>query len=544
MQLILVTAIILIFLLLLKEKRKRVELQKELIEKQLIKQPTADLNNFFNNTSAGCAVCNSTGVITEVNSAYLELLGANREEEVVNQLNLFNDPCINPEFKEMIRKGVSVLGELKYEYKKINDSYMVSNRKGIHYYRFITNYTFTPDGEIEKIFLLLLENTDIHLLLRQNKMFNDLINHASSVSNTGFCSFNLLKKEQMATPQYLKNIGIADEEGIVFTQTSSLTTIHPDDLIWIDNYLAAAKKGVVGAVERKIRILKEGKYGWIKQYFIQQKYEAQNDIITICGVNIDINAEIEIEKELTKAKNKAESSDKLKSAFLANVSHEIRTPLNAIVGFSELMLESESKSELEVYRTIINENSNQLLKLVKDILDLSKIEAGTLEYSWRDVNLNKMIENICYLYSLQENDNHRVKIDAKVMEGECFVHTDPERITQVLKHLTENALKFTEEGSVTIGYEIDTEIYIYVADTGCGIPKEMQQDIFQRFVKLNSFEQGTGLGLSICSNIIQTMGGTIGVNSEVGEGSTFWFRLPITTQKARMYQTNYASICS
>ncbi|MGL4519857.1 MAG: PAS domain-containing protein [Phocaeicola sp.] len=163
MQLILVTAIILIFLLLLKEKRKRVELQKELIEKQLIKQPTADLNNFFNNTSAGCAVCNSTGVITEVNSAYLELLGANREEEVVNQLNLFNDPCINPEFKEMIRKGVSVLGELKYEYKKINDSYMVSNRKGIHYYRFITNYTFTPDGEIEKIFLLLLENTDIHL---------------------------------------------------------------------------------------------------------------------------------------------------------------------------------------------------------------------------------------------------------------------------------------------------------------------------------------------------------------------------------------------
>lgn len=492
---------------------------------------------FFDNISIGCAICNSSGEIIDTNSAYLDILGVNSKEEVLNQLNIFNDPCINPEFKEMIRQGVPVLGELKYDYKKLNSSYITSKQSGVHYYRFVTNYTFTSEGAVDECFLMLLENTDIHLLLRQNKMFNDLINHASSVSNTGFCSFNLLKDEQLVTAQYLKNLGFAEDEELLFTHTNSLITIHPEDLFWIDNYLASAKKGVVAPVEKKIRIFKEGKYEWIKQYFIQQKYEAHNGIITICGVNIDINAQIEIEQELTEAKNRAESSDRLKTAFLANVSHEIRTPLNAIVGFSELMIDSDTKEDMDVYKLIIRENTHLLLKLVKDILDLSKIEAGTLEYSWKDVNLNDILADLYHASVSKEVGKKEVEIYLEPSLERCIIHTEPTRITQVLKHFMDNAFKFTNQGSITLGYTIDKDIYIYVKDTGCGIPKEMQQEIFERFVKLNHFEQGTGLGLSICSSIIQTMGGSIGVDSEPGKGATFWCRLPIKAKQLSFAQT-------
>lgn len=505
--------------------------------KKTLKNNEKRVSYFFDSIQVGCAICDSKGEIIDLNDAYVELLGAKSKEAICNRLNIFNDPCINPEFKEMIKAGVPVLGELKYNYKKINKWYVTSKHTGIHYYRFVTSYTFDKLGKINQIYLICLENTDIHLLLRQNKMFYDLISHASEVSNTGFCSFNLLKKEQLVTPQYLKNLGFNEGEEVVFTNTASLTTVHPEDLAWINNYLASAKNGIVDPVERKIRVFKEGKYGWIKQYFIQQKYEASNGIIILCGMNIDINAQIEIEEQLTEAKDRAESSDRLKSAFLANVSHEIRTPLNAIVGFSELMLETEDREEMGVYELIIRENSDLLLKLVKDILDLSKIETGTLEYSWTDINLNEILEELYYTFQAKEAANKQIKIKLETDLESCIIHTEPKRITQVLTHFIDNALKFTQEGSVTIGYKLDNDICIYVKDTGCGIPKEMHAEVFQRFVKLNHFEQGTGLGLSICSSIIQTMGGTIGVDSEPGKGSTFWCRLPINTKQMPIYPT-------
>lgn len=232
------------------------------------------------------------------------------------------------------------------------------------------------------------------------------------------------------------------------------------------------------------------------------------------------------EEELIAAKNKAEQSDKLKSAFLANMSHEIRTPLNAIVGFSSILLEADSEDERAEYAQIIDTNSKLLLQLISDILDFSKIESGTLEFNYSEVNVNDTMRDIERSTGLRVQDG----VEFKFIPGadECTIVTDRNRLSQVLINLITNAMKFTTEGSITFGYELrPNEIYFYVQDTGCGIPQDKLSNIFDRFIKLNSFAQGTGLGLPISMNIVKILGGHMSVESTVGKGSKFWFTLPI-----------------
>ena len=232
------------------------------------------------------------------------------------------------------------------------------------------------------------------------------------------------------------------------------------------------------------------------------------------------------EEELIAAKNKAEQSDKLKSAFLANMSHEIRTPLNAIVGFSSILLEADSEDERAEYAQIIDTNSKLLLQLISDILDFSKIESGTLEFNYSEVNVNDTMRDIERSTGLRVQDG----VEFKFIPGadECTIVTDRNRLSQVLINLITNAMKFTTEGSITFGYELrPNEIYFYVQDTGCGIPQDKLSNIFDRFIKLNSFAQGTGLGLPISMNIVKILGGHMSVESTVEKGSKFWFTLPI-----------------
>ena len=227
------------------------------------------------------------------------------------------------------------------------------------------------------------------------------------------------------------------------------------------------------------------------------------------------------------AREKAEESDRMKSAFLANMSHEIRTPLNAIVGFANLLVTSEDKEDFDNFKQIIEQNSNQLLQLIGDILDLSKIESDTLDFVWSNVNINAMMYELEKIFQMRNAANPDVVIKCVASVGDCVIRTDRQRLIQVVSNLMTNAIKFTTQGSIIMGYEKrKEEIYFYVKDTGCGIPEENQSQIFERFVQLDSFKQGTGLGLPICSSIVRAMGGKIGVNSKPGEGSTFWFILP------------------
>ena len=239
----------------------------------------------------------------------------------------------------------------------------------------------------------------------------------------------------------------------------------------------------------------------------------------------DVTELVETETALIDARTKAEEADRLKSAFFANMSHEIRTPLNAIVGFSGLLAVTENMEDKEEYINIINSNNDLLLQLINDILDLAKIEAGTLEFVDSDVDVNQLFSDIEQSSRLKAQDGVQVCFVEKIPN--CILRTDRNRVSQVITNFINNAIKFTTQGSILFGYRHrDDELYFYVKDTGCGIAKDKIGQVFTRFVKLNSFVQGTGLGLSICQMIIKRLGGDIGVESEQGKGSTFWFTLP------------------
>lgn len=245
----------------------------------------------------------------------------------------------------------------------------------------------------------------------------------------------------------------------------------------------------------------------------------------IIGVSLDITSFEAIEEELIRARIKAEESDRLKTAFLANMSHEIRTPLNAIVGFSRLMGTAPTDEEERMYSDIINQNSEILLQLINDILDLAKIEAGTLEFVKVSVELGELFRNLYEIH--KEHTQEGVQLILDEIRVPIVIHEDKNRLMQVLTNLINNANKFTSEGQIHIGYTLENGlIRFYVKDTGIGISEEKQKAVFGRFVKLNNFVQGTGLGLSICKMIVERFGGEIGVNSVIGEGSEFYFTIP------------------
>lgn len=242
----------------------------------------------------------------------------------------------------------------------------------------------------------------------------------------------------------------------------------------------------------------------------------------------DITRLKKVQEELEVARRVAEVAGEQKTAFLANMSHEIRTPLNAIVGFAGL-LSNASESERNSYVEIIKGNTNMLLQLVNDILDMSKIEAGTLEFIYSDTDVNQIMRELEGIFRLRlEEADSPVRIVFEPCLPVCFIHTEKNWVSQVLSNFLSNAFKYTKEGSITLGYKVrEDDIYFYVQDTGAGIPAGKVDKVFERFMKLDAKKQGTGLGLSISRTIIKKLGGEIGVFSEYGKGSTFWFTLPV-----------------
>lgn len=250
-------------------------------------------------------------------------------------------------------------------------------------------------------------------------------------------------------------------------------------------------------------------------------------IVFVAAISYYIRILRKAYSRLSEAMEKAEEANQLKSAFLANMSHEIRTPLNAIVGFSNMLPDMEDRGEMREYADIIETNTNLLLQLINDILDLSKIEAGTFDFCPSLVDVNQVMEEIEQSMKLRLKSDAVTFAFAERVDG-CTLYTDKNRLIQIISNFVTNAIKFTKVGSIAMGYRMkDTgTIYFYVSDTGCGMSDEQCEHVFERFVKYNPFVQGTGLGLSICKVIVNQLGGEIGVKAEEGKGSTFWFTLP------------------
>ena len=356
--------------------------------------------------------------------------------------------------------------------------------------------------------------------------FENLFLLIGDYAKVGFAHFNVLTRDGYAQDTWYRNLG--EKEGIPMPQVIGVYAhVVPEDQAVLKNFVGEVKTGKATSLRKEVRVCREnGKYTWTSINVMVRDYRPQDGIIEMLCINYDITPLKETEQKLIIARDKAEELDRLKSAFLANMSHEIRTPLNAIVGFSSLLAETDSRSERQEYIKIVQENNELLLQLISDILDLSKIEAGTFNFVYTNVDVNETCSEI--IKSMGMKVGKGVELILEEPFPECYIYTDKNRFTQVISNFINNALKFTQQGCITLGYEqvSHQKIKFYVRDTGMGIPEEKQKSVFERFVKLNTFVQGTGLGLSICKSIVSQMEGEIGVDSTEGVGSCFWFTHP------------------
>lgn len=322
---------------------------------------------------------------------------------------------------------------------------------------------------------------------------------------------------------------------VIIPATAFFDKIYADDKSRMEDACSKLVTGGVSKIKLECRMVPNKQYPenteWLEVRAMVDEKDESGKPLSIVGSSVIITQRKVIEKALIQAKLKAEETTKLQSAFLANMSHEIRTPLNAIIGFSGILasVNEVPQEEKREYMQIIESNNSLLLQLVSDILDLSKIESGTMKFVYNPVDLHELFVTLEDLARMR-NANPKIEIKYNQQGPEHRILMDKERLNQVIGNLIANAIKFTKRGSVEFGYHLqeDNLLYFYVKDTGCGIPEESMNTIFDRFVKVDSFVQGTGLGLSICRTTVQSLGGEIGVNSKEGEGSTFWFTLPYT----------------
>ncbi|WP_099463774.1 PAS domain-containing hybrid sensor histidine kinase/response regulator [Parabacteroides provencensis] len=311
-----------------------------------------------------------------------------------------------------------------------------------------------------------------------------------------------------------------------------LTYMNQEDMHLLRDGIKDLISGDIKSMDIQVRVAFPGKeMRWYEIHGLVFERDKEGKVCRIIGVRWDIT-DLKMTDELIELRNKAEESNRLKSAFLANMSHEIRTPLNAIVGFSNLIIETDDRSEIEEYSHIIEANNELLLQLINDILDLSKIEAGQLEFNYSDVDVSTIF------YDLEQIYKYRIKkgvsLETDLPEQSCIIYSEKNRLTQVISNFLSNASKFTTSGSIRMGYSYTADsLRFYVQDTGKGISPENIPFVFNRFAKFDSFVQGTGLGLSICESIIHHLGGEIGVDSELNKGSLFWFTLPCKTKPSR-----------
>ena len=482
------------------------------------------LRNIYKNLPAGVELYDKDGYLVDINDKELEIFGLSDKNEALG-VNLFDNPNIPLEVKERLRAKEDVNFSINYDFSKINQ-YVDSRRNGI--INLTTKVTALYDSQNRFINYLFInidttETTNAYTKIQE---FENLFLLIGDYAKVGFAHFNVLTRDGYAQDTWYRNLG--EKEGTPMPQVIGVYThVVPEDQAVLKNFVREVKEGKATSLRKEVRVCREnGKYTWTSINVMVRDYRPQDGIIEMLCINYDITPLKETEQKLIIARDKAEELDRLKSAFLANMSHEIRTPLNAIVGFSSLLAETDSRSERQEYIKIVQENNELLLQLISDILDLSKIEAGTFNFVYTNVDVNETCAEIIKSMSMKVSKGVELIFEEPLPE--CYLYTDKNRFTQVISNFINNALKFTQQGCITLGYKqvSHQKIKFYVRDTGMGIPEEKQKSIFERFVKLNTFVQGTGLGLSICKSIVSQMGGEIGVDSTEGVGSCFWFTHP------------------
>lgn len=483
------------------------------------------LHNIYKNLPVGIELYDKDGQMVDLNKKDMEMFRISNKKDILG-VNIFENPILPEEIKQKIKDNENADFTFRYDFSKINKYYQPNSTTG--FIDLTTKVTTLYDHNHEPINYLLInvdktEDTIAYNKIQEFESFFDLVGDYAKV---GYAHFDALSRDGYALRSWYRNVG--EEEGTPLPEIIGIHShFHPEDRAVMIDFLDKVIKGESSKLSRDVRIRRaDGNYTWTRVNVLVRNYQPQDNIIEMLCINFDITELKETERMLIGAKEKAEEADRLKSAFLANMSHEIRTPLNAIVGFSSLLEEAEDAEEKHLYATIIEENNKLLLQLISDILDLSKIEAGTFDIIPEQVDAQQLCNEL--LQSMQVRATEQVEILLVPELPELTFTSDKNRLYQVLLNFVTNALKFTSEGSIVIDYRINgNEVRFSVQDTGMGIEPEKQEAIFTRFVKLNNFIAGTGLGLPICQSIVTQLGGKIGVESEPGKGSCFWFTHPI-----------------
>ena len=484
-------------------------------------------HDIFTNIPVGLELYNKEGMLLDCNNRNLEIFGVGDKSRIIG-LNLFESPNMTRDIHESLRAGRPGTFHLKYDFDEERRLFQ-SERRGVMDLDIRSLMLYDAEDNLSNYLLVNIDNTERNNALSKVHDFENFFSIISDYSKVGYAKINLLDHTGFAVRQWYRNLGeshdtpLADIIGI-------FSHMHPDDRKSVLDFYEKAKAGTERFFDGDLRIRPANgsdRWNWIHKSSMVTAYQSPNPRLELVEVNYDITVQTETEAELRAARDKAEESNRLKSAFLANISHEIRTPLNAIVGFSDLLMTVDDPAEQEEFRRTIQKNNTLLLQLFSDIIDLSKIDAGSFEYMPKPVCLYQFCAMMVQKMRNKVPEGVELQIDED-SPLDAWFSADSGYLNQVVTNFMSNAIKFTHRGTITVGYRIDAwqQLEMFVEDTGIGISIENQEAVFDRFMKVDSFVQGTGLGLPLCKSIIEKMGGHIGVISELGKGSRFWFTLP------------------
>lgn len=445
----------------------------------------AYLQNIYKNLPAGIELYDKDGFMTDLNDKEMEIFGLRHKEDVIG-LNLFDNPLLPQGLKDKLKAGAPIDMSFNYDFDRL-DGYYSTSRTGT--ISLISKFAPLYDalGNLINILLINIDNTETTNAYSKIQDFEEFFTLIGNYAKVGYAHFNALKCDGYAVNSWYRNVG--EKEGTPLNEIIKVHShFHPDDRRMMLRFFDQVLIREASHLRRDVRILREdGTYTWTRVNVMVRDFRPEDGIIDMVCVNYDITELKETERKLIAARDKAEELDRLKSAFLANMSHEIRTPLNAIVGFSSLLTETEDMKDRKQYMAIVQENTELLLQLISDILDLSKMESGAFEFVKSDTDVNLLCSEI--IRSLRMKVPAGVELVFEECLPGCHVWADKNRLNQVISNFINNALKFTFSGSITLGYYRQTDGYLrfYVRDTGMGIPKNKIKTVFDRFVKLNSF---------------------------------------------------------